>query len=54
MALQEGETYHCPDPACACEIEVTRGPANATQAGNSNPRCCCGREMQRGPATQAA
>ncbi len=54
MALQEGEVYHCPDPDCGCEIEVTRGASDPAAAGAANPRCCCGREMQRGPASVAA
>lgn len=53
MALQQGETYHCPDPGCGCEIKVTRGAASEN-AGDENPRCCCGREMQPGKASQAA
>lgn len=44
MALKEGEVYRCPDPACGCEISVTRGSAPGT-GGNLNPRCCCGKEM---------
>jgi hypothetical protein len=46
MALEKGEKYRCTDPACGCEIEVTRG-ANPGAGRDQNPRCCCGREMQK-------
>lgn len=45
MALQQGETYRCPNPDCGCEIEVTRGAGSG--GGDQQPRCCCGMEMQR-------
>ena len=45
MTLRKGEHYRCTNPACGCEIEVTRGP-QGSGAGNQNPRCCCGQEME--------
>ena len=45
MALKKGETYDCPNPDCACQIQVTRS-ANPSGGGDDNPRCCCGEEMQ--------
>ncbi|MDQ6886905.1 MAG: hypothetical protein M3068_06380 [Gemmatimonadota bacterium] len=46
MALRRGELYRCPDPGCACEIQVTKG-AEAGASGDNLPRCCCGKEMQK-------
>ncbi|WP_298866680.1 hypothetical protein [uncultured Microbacterium sp.] len=46
MALKEGEQYRCPDPACGCEIRVTKG-AVETDTGDQAPRCCCGHSMEK-------
>lgn len=46
MAFQKGERYRCPDSACGCEIEVTKG-APPGKGGNQNPRGCGGKEMPR-------
>lgn len=46
MALKTGERYHCPDPNCGCEIEVTKG-SEPGGGGDQPPRCCCGKEMQK-------
>ncbi|WP_258802337.1 hypothetical protein [Pseudarthrobacter sp. NS4] len=46
MALQEGETYRCPDEACGCEIRVTKGAAPG-HGGNQDPKCCCGHNMDK-------
>lgn len=46
MALQTGERYHCSDPNCGCEIEVTKG-ASPNCGGNQVPRCCCGKDMEK-------
>lgn len=45
MAMHKGEIYRCPDPDCACEIEVIKGPKK--EDGQDSVRCCCGREMTR-------
>ena len=46
MALQEGETYRCPEAGCGCEITVTQGAAEG-DAGNQSPTCCCGHTMDK-------
>ncbi|MEV8311749.1 hypothetical protein AB0P36_31580 [Streptomyces flavidovirens] len=46
MAFTEGEVYRCPDPACGCELTVTKG-APLTCQGEQNPTCCCGRTMTK-------
>lgn len=46
MPLREGEVYRCPDPACGCEVTVTKG-APATCTGEQDPTCCCGRTMTK-------
>lgn len=43
--LQQGETYRCPDAACGCEIEVTRGADNCPSKNPQPPTCCCGKSM---------
>lgn len=46
MPLREGEVYRCPDPACGCEVTVTK-VAPATCTGEQDPTCCCGRTMTK-------
>lgn len=46
MALQQGETYRCPNESCGCEIKVTQG-AKPGGGGDQNPTCCCGMEMRK-------
>lgn len=46
MALREGEVYRCPDPACGCEVTVTRSAVEGC-AGRQNPTCCSGHPMER-------
>lgn len=43
--FEKGQRFRCPDPNCACEIDVTKG-APASCNGQSKPRCCCGRDME--------
>lgn len=45
MVFREGEVYRCPDPACGCEVTVTRGAALG-QGGDLSPTCCCGKTME--------
>jgi hypothetical protein len=45
MAFKEGQVYRCPDPACGCEVTVTKG-APPTCQGTLNPTCCCGKTME--------
>lgn len=45
-ALQEGETYRCPDEACGCEITVTKGAAPG-HGGDQDAKCCCGHSMEK-------
>ncbi len=45
MAFREGQIYRCPDPACGCEVTVTKG-APPDCPGTANPTCCCGKEMR--------
>ena len=44
MALNDGETYSCPNPDCAAEIRVIRGAKPSCTKADA-PRCCCGSEM---------
>jgi hypothetical protein len=44
MALTKGELYHCTDPHCGAEIEITIGSGEA--GGDLAPRCCCGLDME--------
>ncbi len=46
MALKDGERYRCPNPNCACEIQVTKG-AQPVAGGDRNPTYCCGKTMER-------
>ena len=46
MAFKQGERYRCPDPACGCEIQVTKAPQPGG-GGDRNPTCCCGKTMER-------
>ena len=46
MALRTGELYRCPNAACGCEIQVTKG-AQPGGGGDKMPRCCCGMEMKK-------
>lgn len=46
MALHKGEVNRCPDPACGCEIQVTKG-VNPGGGGDLDPRCCCGKDMKK-------
>lgn len=53
MPLCEGEIYRCPDPACGCEVTVTKG-APADCGGQLDPTCCCGKAMDRVSGTAEA
>ena len=44
MLFEKGDRFKCPDSACGCEIEVTRGAPESCN-GTEAPRCCCGRDM---------
>lgn len=44
MAFQKGEVCQCPDPACGCEMTVTKG-AQPGQRGDQLPTCCCSKTM---------
>jgi hypothetical protein len=44
--MQSGDRYRCPDPACGCEMEVTRAPQEGMQ-GMSEPICTCGSTMEK-------
>lgn len=46
MPFREGEVFRCPDPACGCEVTVTKG-APPTCEGDLNPTCCCGKTMAK-------
>ncbi|MET8681946.1 hypothetical protein ABZW18_31295 [Streptomyces sp. NPDC004647] len=46
MPFVEGEVYRCPDPACGCEVTVTKGAPRTCQ-GQENPTCCCGKTMTK-------
>lgn len=43
--LKQGEKYRCPDPACGCEIEVTKGIERCPCGNPKPPTCCCGKQM---------
>jgi hypothetical protein len=45
MAFKQGQVYRCPDPACGCEVTVTKG-APASCQGEQSPTCCCGKTME--------
>ena len=45
--LKTGEVYRCSDPACGCEIRVTKGPECCPASNPAPPRCCCGKEMKK-------
>jgi hypothetical protein len=46
MPFREGEVFRCPDPACGCELTVTKG-APPDCPGHENPTCCCGKAMEK-------
>jgi hypothetical protein len=47
MAFKDGQVYRCPDPACGCEVTVTKGSPPTCQ-GTLNPTCCWGMTMGAG------
>lgn len=44
LFMRKGQRYHCQNPECGSEIEVTKESA---VEGASNPRCACGAEMKK-------
>lgn len=46
MPWKQGEVYRCPDPACGCEVTVTKAPQPG-MGGDNAPTCCCGKPMQK-------
>ncbi|WP_461084979.1 hypothetical protein [Streptomyces deserti] len=50
MPFREGEVYRCPDPACGCELTVTKA-APPTCTGQLSPTCCCGKTMVKKTAS---
>lgn len=46
MPWSEGDVHRCPDPACGCEVTVTKGP-NPGLGGDRAPACWCGKTMER-------
>ena len=43
--LKQGDTYRCPDPACGCEIQVTKGADHCPADAPQPPACCCSKPM---------
>ncbi len=43
LSASKGQRFHCQNPHCDCEIQITRVPA----VNLANPRCLCGSEMKR-------
>lgn len=46
MAWKQNDVYQCPDPACGCEVSVTKAPKPG-QGGDNPPTCCCGKPMRK-------
>jgi hypothetical protein len=43
LSARKGQRFHCQNPDCDCEIQITHEPAVTI----TNPRCVCGAEMKR-------
>lgn len=43
MSMTKGQVYRCQNPACRCEIVVTKASLEAS----ANPQCACGAEMKK-------
>ncbi|HKW63247.1 MAG TPA: hypothetical protein VJN89_11925 [Candidatus Acidoferrum sp.] len=43
MMMNNGERWHCTNPACRCSILVE----TSSKAGGQNPLCACGSAMKK-------
>jgi hypothetical protein len=42
--MKKGQRFHCQNPTCGCEVQVTK---ESSRNIVSNPQCGCGAEMKK-------